>query len=89
MKLSTLFVLRTIADEHLLIPTGSAASHVHGLISLNESGALLYRKLQSECTETELMQVLLSEYDVTAEQAREDVSEFLMQMRDLGILLEA
>ena len=88
MKISKLFVLRSIAGEHLLIPTGSAASKVQGLISLNETGALLYRKLNEDCSQEELVSALTAEYSVSPEEAAADVSEFLLQMTELGILTE-
>ena len=88
MKISNLFVLRSIAGEHLLIPTGSAASKVQGLISLNETGALLYSKLSEGCSREELVTALTAEYSVSPEEAAADVSEFLVQMTELGILTE-
>jgi len=88
MKISNLFVLRSIAGEHLLIPTGAAASSVQGLISLNETGALLYSKLAAGSDEAELIDALTAEYDVSAEEAAGDVAEFLAQMAELGILME-
>ena len=88
MKISNLFVLRSVAGEHLLIPTGAAASKVQGLISLNETGALLYSKLTAGSCKDELVSALTAEYDVAAEEAVADVSEFLSQMAELGILTE-
>lgn len=88
MKISNLFILRSIAGEHLLIPTGSAALDVSGLISLTESGALLYQKMVAGCDSEELLQCLLSEYEIDADTARADIAEFLDQMRTLGILIE-
>lgn len=88
MKISDLFVLRSIAGEHLLIPTGAAASKVQGLISLNETGALLYTKLTAGSDKAELVSALTTEYDVSAEEAAGDVAEFLAQMTELGILTE-
>ena len=88
MKISNLFILRSIAGEHLLIPTGPAASRVQGLISLNETGALLYRKLSDGCTPAALAAALTAEYDVSAEEAEADTAEFLDRMRELGIVLE-
>lgn len=86
MKINNLFVLRSVAGEHLLIPTGSAAASIQGLISLNETGALLYSRLEGGCTEAELVSALTAEYDVSSEEAAADVSEFLEQMAQLGIL---
>lgn len=88
MKISKLFVLRSIAGEHLLIPTGAAASSVQGLISLNETGALLYSKLTAGSCEAELIDALTAAYDVSPEEAAGDVAEFLAQMTELGILTE-
>lgn len=88
MKISNLFILRNIAGEYLLIPTGSATSRVQGLLSLNETGALLYRNLSEDCTAASLAAALTAEYDVSPEEAAADAAEFLQQMRELGIVLE-
>lgn len=88
MKVSNQFIFRKIADEQLLIPTGEAAISVKGLIALSESGAFLYQKLQKGCTKEELLAAMLSEYDVSAEVAEQDIGAFLDQMRQLNMLLE-
>ena len=88
MKVSDQFILRTIADENLLIPTGEAAIHVKGLISLTESGVLLYNKLKNGATKEELVTALTEEYEVTAEEASEDTEAFLNQLRQLKMLVE-
>ena len=88
MKVSNQFILRTIADEHLLIPVGDAAIHVKGLIALSESGALLYHKLKDGSTRQELTAALTAEYDVSEEEAARDVEAFLDQMRQLNMLVE-
>ena len=88
MKINDQFILRTIADENLLIPTGQAAFQVKGLIALSESGALLYHRLKDGCTREDLVTALTEEYDVSAEEAGRDIESFLEQMRSLTILLE-
>ena len=88
MKASNQFILRTIADEHLLIPVGEAAISVKGLIALSESGALLYSKLKDGCTKADLIAGLMAEYEVSEEIARQDTDAFLDQMRQLGMLVE-
>ena len=64
MKASNQFILRTIADEHLLIPVGEAALSVKGLIALSESGVILYNKLKNGCTRADLVAALMAEYEV-------------------------
>ena len=89
MRVRDNFILRTIAQEQLLIPTGEAALSVKGLIALSESGSFLYQKLQNECTRENLISALTQEYDVPASVAGEDIDSFLDQMRKLHMLLEA
>ena len=86
MKIKDNFILREIAGEHILIPVGEAALRVHGMVTLSESALLLYEKLQSECTEEDLVDVLTAEYEVGREEALRDVGAFLGQMRQVGIL---
>ncbi len=88
MKVKANYILRNIADEYLLIPTGEAALATRGLIAVSESGCLLYRKLQRDCTRDELIAALTGEYDVTEAVAGADVDAFLDQMRQLDMLLE-
>ena len=80
-------VLREIAGEHLLIPVGQTALKVHGMSTLSESGLLLWNKLQEECTEEDLVNALLAEYEVDRETAEADVKAFVGQMQKVGILL--
>ena len=88
MRISDQYMLRQVADEYLVIPVGEAALKVKGLIGLSESGSLLYRRLQSGCTEEELVSALLAEYDIDAQTAQADTRAFLEQMRRMGILIE-
>lgn len=88
MKVSNQFILRTIADEHLLIPVGEAAISVKGLIALSESGKLLFEKLKNSCSREDLIAALMSEYEVAEEVAAQDTDSFLDQMRQLNMLVE-
>ena len=87
MKATKEMVLREIAGEHILIPVGQTALKVHGMITLSESGLLLWNKLQEECTEDDLVDALLAEYEVDRETAAADVAAFIQQMQKVGILL--
>ena len=88
MKVSDQFVLRTIAGEHLLIPTGTAALSLNGLIALSESGLLLYEKLKDGCERADLIAALLAEYEVSAAEAEADTDAFLEQLRQMHMLVE-
>ncbi len=88
MKVSDEFILRNVAGDNLLIPTGSSALDVKGLILLSESGVLLYNKLKNGCTKEELVAALTAEYAVSEDEAARDTEAFLDQMRQLKMLVE-
>ncbi len=88
MKINGEFVVREIAGEYLLIPVGEVALNVHGMISVTESGRLLWDELKSGCTFAQLVETILGEYDVNQETAETDVCEFLEKLRKIGILTE-
>ena len=88
MKVSDEFILRNVAGDNLLIPTGSSALDVKGLILLSESGVLLYNKLKNGCTKEELVAALTAEYTVSEDEAARDTEAFLDQMRQLNMLVE-
>ena len=88
MKVSDEFILRNVAGDNLLIPTGSSALDVKGLILLSESGVLLYNKLKNGCTKEELVAALTAEYAVSEDEATRDTEAFLDQMRQLKMLVE-
>lgn len=86
MKIEKEFVLREIADDFVIIPTGKTVLEFNGLISVNEVGACLWKMLQQETTFEALVKGILDEYDVEEDVVREDVYEFLHQLSDKGIL---
>lgn len=87
MKISKEFVLREIAGDYVIVPTGEAAYRFQGLITVNDTGAFLWEQLQSgEQTEEKLTEALFGEYEVDRESALKDVEEFLRILQGHGIL---
>lgn len=86
MKVDKEFVLREIAGDYIIIPTGKTILEFNGLLTVNEVGVSLWNMLQNEVTFEELVQGILSEYDVEEEVAKEDIQEFLDKLIDGGIL---
>ncbi len=89
MKVEKEFVLREIAGDYIIIPTGKTVLKFNGLITVNEVGASLWKMLQEEATMDELVQGILEEYDVDEATAREDIQEFLDTLDKGGVLCDA
>ena len=77
MKLRSGFILREVLGAPVVVATGDAARHFHGMVKLNETGGIIWKGLQERLTQT---------YDVTPEQAAADVAAMLRQMADNGFL---
>ena len=86
MQIKKEFVLREIAGEYIIIPTGSTALEFNGLITVNEIGVLLWKMLQEKVSLDQLVAGVLAEYDVEEDVAREDIQEFLDKLQESGIL---
>lgn len=86
MKIEKSFVLREIAGEYIIVPTGNTALDFNGLITVNEVGMFLWNLLQDEVTEEDLIRRTMEEYEVDRETVKGDIEEFLEKLKDSGIL---
>ncbi len=86
MKINENYVLRQIADTWVVLPLEEATLDFNGMMTLNETGSFLWSLLEKGCQQTDLVDALLSEYDVTREQAIADVEEFLNKLRNIDCL---
>lgn len=79
------FTIQKVGASYLAVPVGETSKHFHGMIRLNETGAFLWKQMaEKDCTEAELVEDLLAEYDVAREIAERDVHnvvELLKQNR--------
>ncbi len=86
LKIKPGFIMRNILDEWIIVPLGAGNSTEAYIMSVNESGHLLWEMLEKGATEDELLQEMLNEYDVSAEIAKNDIDEFLSELIAKGIL---
>lgn len=85
MKIKEGFLLRTLGDSHVVVPVGQAAIDLRGMITLNGTGAFLWKALETAQTEQSLIEALTATYDVDADRAAQDVKAFadLLKTHDL------
>lgn len=87
LRISKDFILREIAEDYIVVPTGRAVFQFMGLITVNEVGAFLWKALQKqECTLEELTEMVCQEYEVGKEIAEQDVAEFIELLENRCIL---
>lgn len=88
MKINSEFVLRTIAGDKVIVPTGGASQYFNGLITLNEVGAFIWEKVNEVQSREEIVEAILEEFEVDEKTARKDVNGFLDMLKEEYILLE-
>lgn len=88
MRVSKEFVLREIAGEFIIIPTGKTVLEFNGLITVNEVGLFLWKLLQEETEFEGLVQAVLEEYEVEEGVARMDIQEFIDRLAESKILID-
>ncbi|AEV68688.1 PqqD family protein [Acetivibrio clariflavus] len=86
MKLSKEFVLREIAGNYIVVPFGEKAVNFNAMITLNETGAFLWKKIEEGKSKEELLSAILEEYEVDREKAKEDIEKFCEKLKSAGIL---
>lgn len=88
MKTKKGFRLRDICGEHIVVAEGIDNIDFSKIISMNESSAYLWEKVQGEkvFTEDELVKMLLEEYDVDEATAKEDVKKLIEQWTEAQII---
>ena len=77
MKRNDNYIVRKIAGETLLVPTGAAAREFSGLITLNELGAFIWEHLNEAADAQDLAKMIAAEYEVDPATAQADAQEFL------------
>lgn len=85
MKLKDGFMLREIAGTWVVVPIGQRVVEFNGLMTLSDSGALLWKKLQSGAEVYELLDEIMKEYEIDKTTAKEDVEEFIYEIQRKGL----
>ena len=85
------YILKHIDDKTYLLPYGQKIADLQKGILLNDTGAFIWNALEHPQDISTLQDLLISHYapESTIEtQIREDVSQFIKQLLQLGILRE-
>lgn len=86
MKMKGEFVMRQIGKIWAVLPMGQMTLDLNGMLTLNETGALLWKTLERNGDREAMAQALTEEYNVTMEQAMSDVDRFLGKLAAAGVL---
>lgn len=80
------YLLRYAAGSYWVFRTDQQEANYIKPFLLNETGAELWRILETGCEVAEISEILQKKYKITSGQAEEDIQQFLHQLRDNGII---
>jgi hypothetical protein len=79
-------VARVIAGETLIVPVRAKVGDLASIYSFNGTGSLIWKLLDSPKTVTELAAAVAREYEVDSTRAERDVTEFVGEMKAVGLV---
>ena len=75
MKVKEGFILRQVGINYVLVPTGQTADFSN-IVTLNETGAFIWKCLEKAMSLDEIAEELHREYDVDLARAKTDVKKY-------------
>lgn len=88
MRIKKGFVLRVVCGENVIVGEGLGAINFGKLLSLNASAAWLWKQAQEQgdFTVESLAEKLYETYDVSLEEARQDVAEIVEDWKNIDVV---
>lgn len=86
MKLKYTFTVMELDDQIMAIPIGEGADELHGVVKLNDTAAAIFNKLSEETSEDEIVKSLLEEYDISEDELKNFVHEYVGELSEAGLL---
>lgn len=88
MKLKDGLILREVAGQYVVVPTGKRVQEVTSIVYISSSGAYLWDYMKDhEFEKEDLVAKIMEHYSgVTEEQAAADIEKFLKTLADNNIL---
>ena len=86
MKIRNGFVLRSVVDEYMVMPTGENIEKYDGAVVMNEVSAFVFQQLEHGISRDDLLTAVMNEFDVDEATAAADLDELLAQFGKMGLL---
>lgn len=85
MKVKSGLTLREVAGNYILMDLGGELDF-NGMVTLNETGALIWKAISEGKNIDEIAKKLSDEYEVDIETAKRDTKNIIQKMLEAGII---
>ena len=86
MRIAKEFILREIAGECVLVPTGATTQEFNGLITMSDTARFIWENMEKAESLKEMIQMILDEYEIDEETAKKDAIGFISQLLQAGFV---
>lgn len=84
MRIKEEYVLRSVADEWIVMNTNPESAHFNDIFALNDSAKFLWEKLAEGAEGSALVSAMAEQFDLDPAAAAVDADRFVRDMKDLG-----
>ncbi len=85
MKIQNGYMVREIRGQSFAVPTGSPMDS-DTIIKLNPTAAFIWKRMQKDCNQQELVDSITSEFYVDRDTASRDIRNFVASLRENNLL---
>lgn len=86
MKRNKLYIVKDIAGETVIVPTGNAIENFNGLISTNEVAGFIWKNVEECETPDDMVKKVMDAYEGDPDTIKKEVLEFLETLRKVGMI---
>jgi len=88
MKIKGGFIVKKVVDDFVVVPVNDNFMEFSSVINLNETGCFLWKCLENDVTLDFLCESLAKEYEVEANEVKEDVINFVDNLKKADLIEE-
>ncbi len=78
-------MLKKVAGEYMIIPTGNNNVNFSKIFNINETGAFIFEKLKDGKNKEEVLELMSKEYNASKDVLKNDIEEFIDELKKRGI----
>ena len=86
MRIAKEFILREIAGEYILVPTGETTQEFNGMITMSDTARFIWENIEKAESLDNMIEMILEEYEIDEETARRDAIGFIGQLLQSGFV---
>ena len=89
MQIKKDFTIQKVGSSYVAVAVGESSKNFHGMIRLNETGAFLWKLMaEKDCSEEDLVNAILAEYDVDRATVEADVGRIVANLAENHIFVD-